>query len=201
MGRKCKADGVVIDLTSADIAIHLQDRRTKEGTRTNYENKIKHFIEWCLINQPTAVEEGQLKILAETRNGGCYSQCLSTEMIPVERPEAIPEGEVDPISHSTVVGYRSAIVDRCRRAKLVIAEDINPDLKALLDGQKLMNELRQRGLMKVGEGKRHIRLGGYILLTNKFMKENIRDCRVAGNWSKVIYLELLGVVMKPNVPK
>jgi hypothetical protein len=62
-------------------------------------------------------------------------------------------------------------------------------LRIYLDGyKKLINELRQRGLMKVGEGKKHIKLSGYFLLTNKFMRVSAHDRPpVAGNWSKIIF--------------
>ena len=47
---------------------------------------------------------------------------------------------------------------------------LDAELNQLIDGyEKLINELKLKGLMKPGEGKRDLKLKGYELLAFKFM--------------------------------
>ncbi len=76
-----------------------------------------------------------------------------------------------PMSVSCIRGYRSALVHLYTKAGKKLAEKLDTELTRVLDGyEKLVNELKKRGLMKIQEGKQYLKNNGYSLMCNKFMK-------------------------------
>ena len=112
MGRKRKSDAVVSNESNATLAQRMTEKRTKGSTKDSYRSKITHIIEWCEKNHPGAVSNEQLSLPIDTNVAIEFFGFLSAEANLREcmsGPHELPEGAVDPISHSTMVGYRSAL--------------------------------------------------------------------------------------------
>ena len=101
---------------------------------------------------------------------------------------------VEPFSHSHIVGFRSALADLYRMHKISLPPETDKDLKDMLDGyEKLCNQLMRRGLMRVQQGKRELRLGGYFILCKKFMC--LQPEARHGSWSTSIFAWCYFVLM------
>jgi hypothetical protein len=58
------------------------------------------------------------------------------------------------MSVSNVQGYRSALIDLYKKLHPRLGSALDTELKAVLDGyEKLLNDLKNRGRMKINEGK------------------------------------------------
>ena len=69
---------------------------------------------------------------------------------------------------------------------MTLEPDLDKELKNILDGyKKIINKLKQRGLMKIHEGKREISNAGYQLLGLKFLEK--LPARNGGSWSTVTF--------------
>ena len=67
--------------------------------------------------------------------------------------------EPDPYSSSHIKGFRSALLDHY--GNIPFDEDTNKCLNGILEGyEKTINELKKKGLMKPGEGKRDLKPRG-----------------------------------------
>jgi hypothetical protein len=191
MGRKRKADAVVSSESNSHLAQKMTEKRTKTSTKDQYRGKITHIIEWCEKNHPSAIVNRELTIPIEKDVALEFFGFLSADANQrdaLEGPQDLPEGAVDPISHSTLTGYRSAISDLYRQHGQKLSVDLDAGIKGITDGyKKLINSLRQRGLMRAHEGKSHCRINGYQLLCNKFMTRDVSEFPVAGNWSFVTF--------------
>jgi hypothetical protein len=101
-------------------------------------------------------------------------------MTPAEVVDA-PE-EMEPYSASHIKGFRSAIVNFYDTLRF--DDETDKQLNDILMGyEKLINELKQKGLMKPGEGKRDMKPRGYQLLAEKFMKKFPGSRPVAESWA------------------
>ncbi|KAJ8561493.1 hypothetical protein ON010_g8188 [Phytophthora cinnamomi] len=75
-----------------------------------------------------------------------------------------------PLSTSCVWGYRSALVDVYRSKLLELDPQLDTELRRVLEGyEKVINDLKKRGLLKINEGKHQLKANGYELLARKFM--------------------------------
>lgn len=189
---------------SGEIAENLQSKRTSAGTKGTYGSKVKKAIEWfkehrphCLSSQKTEfVLPIPCKELKEFFGHLCSA---AHEREKLKSAEEITAEMEDPSSSSTVVGYRSAIMDLYRTAKIEMDATTKLELGMLLDGyDKLLTSLKRRGLMKISEGKRPISGSGYSMLAEKFMKRTPhRDNpnEVAGNWATASFGWAFFVIM------
>ena len=157
---------------SASSAKALADMTTKTGTKENYKGKQRIMIDWLKVNHPSCVNRSdELKI--PVSNGPIIS-FFGNLAQPAHDRSRCNEGDPlgpDPMSVSCIRGYRSALVFLYTKVDKKLSEKTDTELTKLLDGyEKLINDLRKRGLMKVLEGKRHLQYNGYSLLCDKFMK-------------------------------
>ncbi|ETO62550.1 hypothetical protein F444_19549 [Phytophthora nicotianae P1976] len=75
-----------------------------------------------------------------------------------------------PLSASCIWGYRSALVDVDCAYLSELDPDIDTELRRVLEGyEKVVNNLKKRGLMKINEGKRELKASGVDLLALKLM--------------------------------
>ncbi|ETP31797.1 hypothetical protein F442_19371 [Phytophthora nicotianae P10297] len=75
-----------------------------------------------------------------------------------------------PLSASCIWGYRSVLVDVDCAYLSELDPDIDTELRRVLEGyEKVINNLKKRGLMKINEGKRELKASGFDLLALKLM--------------------------------
>ncbi len=71
--------------------------------------------------------------------------------------DELNEEDEDVFSISHISTFRAAIVDLYRKQSKRLEPELDKELKNILDGyKKIINKLKQRGLMKLHEGKREI---------------------------------------------
>jgi hypothetical protein len=184
----------------AAIAEEYHMGRTAKGTKSTYCSKVKCMLDWMKVNRPDCVtESGDLMIPVEKQAILSYFGSImkaADDRSKLTSAQDIPEGEPDPPAISTVRGYRSALVDLYTEKKKKIAEDLDVELATILDSyEKKINNLKNRSLMKIGEGKTHLKPKGYELLANKFMKLHPKDAVHGGAWATTLFAWTFLVIM------
>jgi hypothetical protein len=97
--------------------------------------------------------------------------------------EELGDDDVESPPYSSVSLYRSAIFDLWKQLKIPVPADTTLQQKRILDGyEKVLNNLRRRGLAKITEGKKDLGFDGYRMLSEKFMEKNPGDKHVGGSW-------------------
>jgi hypothetical protein len=102
------------------------------------------------------------------------------------------ECDEKPMSVSHLTGFRSAIIDLYKNAGPEAMaswnQHIELELKKAGDGySRLMNQFRQKGLVKINEGKRHLRWDGYSMIARKFMLSEPKRNQSGEDWDMVLF--------------
>eukprot|EP00644_Phytophthora_capsici_P008318 jgi/Phyca11/114661/e_gw1.26.378.1 len=92
-----------------------------------------------------------------------------------------------PLSKDAVLGYFGYI---CAPAHTCDQEDVRANdaskLRRVIDGyEKVINSLKKRGLMKINEGKRQLKIRGFDLLSVKLM--TITPVKKGQSWATVLF--------------
>ena len=96
------------------------------------------------------------------------------------------DNSVEPMSASTIKGYRSALVDVHKKRHASFRKEFDAKLKDLLDGyDKIINDLKQKSLVKIREGKTFLKSNGYSMFAFKFM--TLIPTRLNEAWSQVTF--------------
>lgn len=162
-----------VDLTVASNSVI--ERRTSEGTKSNYAQKVKQIAQWYEESWPQEVVDGKLSLPLSDESVIAFftHKC----MFAIVRKDLKGRHEIteatanEPYVPSYLTGFRSALVDLYRLKKQKMSQYLNDKLKELLDGyEKMCNDLKKKGLMTLNPGKRELRRDGYILICTKLMK-------------------------------
>ena len=187
-----------------NVAESMQDKRTEKSTKKTYGSRIKQTLKWFVANRPDCLNNSNtaFNLPIPTRELLEYfgHLCMAAHVRDaLKSPEEITEDMDEPLSTSTVVGHRSAIIDLYTNAKMKMDARTVDELDRLVDGyEKTVTSLKSRGLMKLHEGKRPFSASGYFLLADKFMRRNVeRSGRhsVAGQWSTTMFGWTFFVIM------
>lgn len=99
------------------------------------------------------------------------------------------------MSASTIKGYRSALVDVHKKRHASFRKEFDAKLKDLLDGyDEIINDLKQKSLVKIREGKTFLKSNGYSMLAFKFM--TLIPTRLNEAWSQVTFAWCYFVMMR-----
>jgi hypothetical protein len=179
--------------TNREVATAFKVKRTKVGTKRTYSSKITKFKEWLVEKHPDGLDDDMEVIIPVADN--IFKDFLGHLFTPAHErakcisPEDIPPGEADPYSATTIKGYRSAIVDLYTSQSLTVDPRLNVELNEMMTGyEKHINELRQRSLMKLEEGKEELTFSGYQLLCRKFSKWIPGASTVGGHYITGIFM-------------
>lgn len=180
------------NLSNQALADEMIEKQTKKSTKDAYATKVGIFVDWCKRHRPEALAEQDKVIIPMSTSLVTeffgYLCIPARERSRVTSPEDVPPDADDPPSSSTLTTYRSALVDLYRQQKLKISDEWHTQVKSILDGyEKTINDLRRRGLMKINEGKRHLKFRGYELISKKFMTMSPTGERVGSNWGTSIF--------------
>lgn len=187
-----------------NVAESMQDKRTEKSTKKTYGSRIKQTLKWFVANRPDCLNNSNtaFNLPIPTRELLEYfgHLCMAAHVRDaLKSPEEITGDMDEPLSTSTVVGHRSAIIDLYTNAKMKMDARTVDELDRLVDGyEKTVTSLKSRGLMKLHEGKRPFSASGYFLLADKFMRRNVeRSGRhsVAGQWSTTMFGWTFFVIM------
>jgi hypothetical protein len=188
-----------------EIAGDLQNKRTSPGTKGTYGSKVKKAIEWFAAHRPNCLNTQRSEFVLpipckELKEFFGHLCSAAHKREQLKSAEEITEDMEDPSSSSTIVGYRSAILDLYTTAKMDMDAQTKLELKMLLDGyDKLLTTLKRKGLMKISEGKRPISGSGYSMLSEKFMKrtppQRASRNEVAGSWATASFGWAFFVIM------
>jgi hypothetical protein len=186
--------------TSADpsqsltVAQTLQAKRTKGCTKQNYKSKIGIMTAWMQCHAPDCVNDDELIVPVKKEPVLQFFGYLCGDASSLDQSNQTQNDK--PMSISNVKGYRSALVDLYKQKFIKLDPTLDVELKSVLDGyDKLINDLKKRGLMKTMEGKRHLKSDGYTMLARKFMTK-IPDQNGNGqSWSMVLFAWSFFVLM------
>lgn len=196
----------VIDLTAEQLETAskaVMGRRTAASTKTNYASKVKIITEWFAAKYPSALGESGVLVLPLQESHVVEfftSKCLfGYQRLELKGPEELTELQLEnePFNHDYLAGFRSGLVD-LYRSKLgeKLPASLDEKLKTILEGyDKLCNDLKKKGLMKLSPGKRELRRNGYVLLCTKLMKyvptkplkTKNGAVKYNGSWSSTIF--------------
>jgi hypothetical protein len=186
-GRGRRVEGE-IDQDVIDASTDLVwGRRTAEGTVSGYKNKLLHMAEFFLRQESFSLltedrRSIQVPIEDEDMNkvleffGYLASPAYARRQLT--SPDDITDEMAEPYSDSTIEGYRSALLSLYKNSRpvLVPSELISSSLTQFINSYKnVINDLRQKGLIKLTQGKKKLSLAAYSHLCEKFLKW---DCRL-----------------------
>jgi hypothetical protein len=191
MGRKRKVSHVSVSVEDSEAASSaVQGRRISGSTKANYQSKVVQLTDWYQIEHPSQIENGVLVLpLPEDTVIRFFThKCMPAfNRMSLQSKKDLTEATLaEPFAPTTLTGYRSALVDLYRSKKLKLSDDLERELKALLSGyEKICNDLKKKGLMKLNPGKRELRRDGYILLCRKLM--TYKPINRHGSWSTSVF--------------
>ena len=144
-GRKRYTEEAESDDYYDSIVTEVRGRRTKHNTKSLYSSKVGILQEWLGRNHPDCVDDSGCIIIPVVNEGAVLhffaalcdpaKKLMSGGTITVENVN-------NPMSTSSLKGYRSALVDLYKKTNIKVADGFNSKLKDLLDGyEKLMNDL------------------------------------------------------------
>jgi len=187
------------------VAAALQNKRTADSTKQTYKSRINQALIWFSAHAPQCLttDKKAFKLDIPWKKGleGFFSHLCAAAVLrdKLKSVEEITADMPDPLSVSTIVGYRSAFVDLYTTVKKEMPLNTKLELARTLDGyEKQITSLKRRGLMKISEGKRPISGSGYAMLAEKFMKRNVvrtTSAVVAGSWSTTLFGWAFFIVM------
>jgi hypothetical protein len=152
------------DEQSREIAATLQFIRTS-NTNSTYASMITHVVEWFGANRPHCLgDDGKLLLpipcMELLEFFSHLAGATNTQLAPSQITDDMPE----PVSTSTVDGYRRAIVDLYTNANMVMDPDTKLALTRAMDGcDKSITELgcepEVTGVHSIRKGSSTIGLG------------------------------------------
>jgi hypothetical protein len=189
-GRASIYEEVVDFDTGTNNADELADKRTEESTKNNYRSKVKQLVAFLKTNAVECINENDEIIVPlplpqmKAFFGRLCQEAL--RRLKLNSADELNEEDEDVFSISHISTFRAAIVDLYRKQSKRLEPELDKELKNILDGyKKIINKLKQRGLMKLHEGKREISNAGYQLLAQKFVEKI--PARNGGTWSSVTF--------------
>ena len=189
-GRASLYEEVVDFGIGTNNADELADKRTEESTKNNYRSKVKQLVAFLKTNAIECINENDEIIVPlplpqmKAFFGRLCQEAL--RRLKLNSADELNEDDEDVFSISHISTFRAAIVDLYRKQSKRLEPDLDKELKNILDGyEKIINKLKQRGLMKLHEGKREISNAGYQLLAQKFVGKV--PARNGGTWSSVTF--------------
>jgi hypothetical protein len=195
--------------TPDDTAQYMKDRRTKTGTKRNYQSKINVIVKWLQHHAPEALDNNNmihipsssfiqnddeklqhqehLNILRHNIKRFFGAMSLNAAVLLRANDEDVASLPT-PLSISTLRGYRSALVDLYRVRGIKFDPLIDFESNEILDGyEKVICELKQKGRMAINEGKRHLKWDGYSLLAEKFIAMSPPENGRGQSWSTSVF--------------
>jgi hypothetical protein len=167
----------------------FKGKKTKDRTKSNYKGKLGQIELYFQKIHPEALVEGKLEapIPAEPLlDFFSYIFIGAHERGKLNGPNDIPDKEPDPFSSSQIKGYRSAVVYLYTQKLMKIDPELDGELTAMIEGyDKVINELKRRGLMKPGEGKSALKFQGYEFLSAALAKLKPAN---NGSWSLCVFM-------------
>jgi hypothetical protein len=154
------------DADSAAAAA-MGDARTEINTKNRYRSCVVDSMIWFQAKRPDCLNTQQTEFVIPIPVDALI-KFFGHLCSPAHQRSAMREGEklgdddVEPPPYSSVSLYRSAIFDLWKQLKIPVPADTTLQLKRILDGyEKVLNNLRRRGLAKITEGKKDLGFDGY----------------------------------------
>jgi hypothetical protein len=179
----------------AAVAQAMMDKRTVEETKIRYRSIVDDSLIWFRANRRDCLDASLSEFLLPIPDDAlsdffgflCSRAHELSKLTDEEEPD--PD-DPEPAAFSSVGLYRSALLDlyKSRTPKIPIPASTRAQMKDILDGyEKLLNNLKKRGLFRVTEGKRELQFSGYDMLSKKFMKKDPADRQVGGSWNSTTF--------------
>jgi hypothetical protein len=176
------------DIDDAGIASAMADLRTKKTTKGRYQTCNNAARLWFAEHHPECLTaDGQIDIPIPTTAAIEFlaSHCRrGYERNKVKDGEEIPEGQLEPVAYSTLNNFRSSLKDLYKQRNIAPTGDLDSEISKLIMGyQKLLNDLRKRGLFKITEGKQALTSTGYYMLAECLLDFDPRTRKVGAQAS------------------
>ncbi|DAZ97624.1 TPA: LOW QUALITY PROTEIN: hypothetical protein N0F65_002243 [Lagenidium giganteum] len=168
----------VADLASSGdaeiVAQKLKAKRTNESTKRTYRSIMNVLVTWLHAHFPAA-ESGTVRLPADRDAVISFFGHICQS---ASRCDGDDESASSPSNTSLSVscggggGYRSALVDAYREQGLTFDSSVDGELHRVLEGyEKLIDNLKKRGLIKISDAKRHLKWSGFTLLATKLFRQ------------------------------
>ncbi|KAF4150570.1 hypothetical protein GN958_ATG00232, partial [Phytophthora infestans] len=177
---------------SASVAQSLQSKRTKISTKRTYHSKVNAMTAWLALHFPQTIDSITKKMLIPLpKEAILVFLIISVVLLTCVTAISLP------LSASCIWGYRSALVDVCRAQLIELDHLIDTELRRVLEGyEKVINDLKKRGLMKINEGKRQLKGSGFELLALKLMK--LEPVKKGQAWSTVFFVLMRNLMSRAD---
>eukprot|EP00601_Ochromonadales_sp_CCMP2298_P017230 CAMPEP_0173240928 /NCGR_PEP_ID=MMETSP1142-20121109/14067_1 /TAXON_ID=483371 /ORGANISM="non described non described, Strain CCMP2298" /LENGTH=331 /DNA_ID=CAMNT_0014172161 /DNA_START=147 /DNA_END=1140 /DNA_ORIENTATION=+ len=181
--------------TPSAVAAAMRDKRTVAETKSRYKNIVKDSIAWFKLHRPRCLNAELTEFILPIPDDalsdffGFLCSCAH-ERSKLKAEEEPDPGDLEPAAYSSVALYRSALLDlyKIPTPKVPIPDSTRAQMKEILDGyEKLLNDLKKRGLFRLTEGKRELQFSGYEMLCAKFMKKDPAEKHVGGSWATTTF--------------
>lgn len=170
-------------IDDAGIASAMADLRTKKNTKGRYQKCNEAATRWFAEHHPECLTpHGQIDIPIPTAAAIEFlaSHCRrGYERSKVKDGDEIPEGQLKPYAYSSLNNFCSALKDLYKQKNIAPTADLDSEISKLILGyQKLLNDLRKRGLFRITEGKQALTSTGYYMLSECLLDFDPRTRKV-----------------------
>jgi hypothetical protein len=152
--------------TNEDIAEQMKAKKTKKNTKDNYGSKNKQLLAFVIKHKDdfatneTVLNDGVESLRIPFDDEGAvlkqffgHIMASASSRNKLQTQSEIPVGEEDPWSVAQIKGFRSAIVSLYTDLNKQISREVDLEIGSMIDGyEKVIVDLKRRGLMKVDEG-------------------------------------------------
>ena len=165
-GRGRRVEGEVNQDVIAASTELVWGRRTADGTVSGYRNKLAHMVEFFSRQESFVLlteDRRSIKVPIEDEDMNKvleffgYLASPAYERRQLSDPDEITNEMAEPYSDSTIDGYRSALLSLYKNSRpvLVPSDLITASLtQFIVSYRNLINDLRQKGLVKLTQGKK-----------------------------------------------
>ncbi|POM73152.1 Hypothetical protein PHPALM_10027, partial [Phytophthora palmivora] len=177
------------DLTDgAVVAKSLQSKQTKTSTKRTYQSKVSIMIAWLATHFPETIDTNTNKMQIPLSNDAVLAFfghiCSPAHLCDRDNLDSKSATSI-PLSVSCIWGYRSALIYVYRSKLLELDTTGYRAPSRPRSYEKVINDLKKRGLLKINEGKHQLKASGYGLLALKLM--TMEPMKNGQTWSTVLF--------------
>lgn len=165
----------------SSAAMEMMNKRTELSTKDNYKGKLNSFYKWLQAKSPELWDDSSGVVRWSMLNAAVIPNFLSEEMWNKNGTAK---------SQSTMGNYRSAISNSYKDALrcTFLPSDIDKSVSDFFAGYKRnCSKMKEKGLMKMDEGKRGFTMSGYRLTVMYALKTITNSKTLLIVWFHLVY--------------
>ena len=186
-------------VSAADIGTAVKRRRKDEGTRKNYRGALSCVA--IFLNSEDQYKDcfdssGCIKVPFRVDAAAAYFGALCKPGYDLVAAGERTPATVEPYSVSTLTSHRAAIVDLYEDKGKKLEPELNAEINGIINGyEKVLAELRLKGLIKLQEGRLPLPMAGLKLIANKGLAQRPRERGGPDTWHVFVFIWCFLVLM------